>query len=86
MSALAGKCEEIFMLTAAAFYPGKAIMKNTTVKILVYYFFYMRTQITVFLTESSVIYSLKFLIVVFYALVIWSVLGLSPSVSFSAST
>ena len=86
MPSFAGKREKALMTAAATLNSGKSIMKDTAVQILVYYFFYMGPQVAVFLAESSVICSLKLLIVVFYTLVIWSGLGLSPSVLFSAST
>jgi len=41
MTALAGKCEDIFMTAAAATDAGKSVMKNAAVKVLVYYFFYV---------------------------------------------
>lgn len=86
MAAFAGICEKAFMTAATAFNSSKPIMKDTAIQILVYYFFYVGPQVTVFLAESPVIYSFKFLVVIFYALVIWSVLGLSSSVLFGVST
>jgi len=86
MPSFAGKREKILMPATAALNSSKSVMKDTAVQILVYYFFYMGPHVTIFLAESSVISSLKFFIVIFYAAVIWSVLGLSPSVLFSAST
>jgi hypothetical protein len=41
MASFTGICEKALMTAATAFYPGKPIMEYTTVKILVYYFFYM---------------------------------------------
>jgi hypothetical protein len=70
--------------TVTTFNPGKSVMKYSAVQIQVYYFFYVGPQVTIFLAESSVISSLKFFVVIFYAAVIWSVLGLSPSVLFGA--
>jgi len=72
------------MTAGAAFDPGKSIMKDSAVKILIDHFFYVRPQISIFLAEISVIYSFKFLIVVFNTLVIRSVLGFSSSVLFYA--
>ena len=86
MAAFAGKSKKIFVLTVSTPYPGKSIMENTTVKILVYYFFYMGSQVTVFLAELPIIRSLKLFIIVLYAAVIRSMLGLSSSVLFGAST
>ena len=84
MASFAGKREETLMAAAATFNPGKPIMKYAAVQILVYYFFYMGPQITVFLAEFPIICSLKFFVVIFYALVIWDVLRLSPSILFGA--
>jgi len=41
MTALAGKCEEVFMTASAAFYPGKAVMEDAAIQILIYYLFYV---------------------------------------------
>jgi len=86
MPSFAGKREKTLMTAATTLNSGKSVMKDTAVQILVYYFFYMGPQVAVFLAESSVISSLKFFVVIFYAAVICSGLGLSPSVLFSAST
>ena len=86
MSAFAGKSKEIFVFTVSAPYPGTPIMEYAAVQILVYYFFYMGPQVTIFLAESSIIRSLKLFIIVFYAAVIGGVLWFSPSVLFGAST
>ena len=42
MTALAGKRKQIFMVALSAFDAGKAVMKDSAVKILIYYLFYMR--------------------------------------------
>jgi len=43
MASPAGKGQQIFMIAVAALYPGKSIMKDSTVKILIDYFFYVRS-------------------------------------------
>jgi len=42
MPPLAGKRQQIFVFAGTILYPGKSIMKDTAVKILVYNLFYMR--------------------------------------------
>ena len=86
MPSLTGKREKTLMTAATALNSGKSIMEYAAVQILVYYFFYMGPQVAVFLAEFPIIRSLKLFIIVFYAAVIRSVLGLSPSVLFGAST
>ena len=41
MASPAGKGQQIFMIAVAALYPGKSAMKDATIKVLIYYFFYM---------------------------------------------
>jgi len=72
------------MTAGAAFHPGKSILKDTAVKILIDYFFYMGSQVSVFLAEISIIGSFELLIIVFDALVVMAILGFSPSALFCA--
>jgi hypothetical protein len=41
VSALIGEGKEVFMITLAAFYPGKTVMQYSTIKVPVYYLFYV---------------------------------------------
>ena len=41
MATFAGEGKEVFMIAAMAPYASKSVMKDTAVKVLVYYFFYV---------------------------------------------
>ena len=84
MSSFTGICQQIFVFACTAFHTSKTIMENTTVQILIDYFFYMRSLISIFFAEISLIGSFKLLIIVFDALVVMAILGFSPSVLFCA--
>ena len=69
-------------MTALASDTSESIMQYSAIKVLVYYFFYMGSQVSIFLAEISIIGSFELPIVVFDALVVWAVLGPSSSVLF----
>lgn len=55
MAAFAGKPKKILMVAFAAFHPGKPVTEYTTIKILVYDFFYMGSKVAILLVESPVV-------------------------------
>lgn len=85
MATLAGESKEVPMTTFSAFYPGKAIMQDSTIKVLKNDFFYMGPKIPILLTKIFIVYSFKFLIIVFYTLIVLIILGFSFSVLFCFS-
>ena len=80
MPSLAGKCKQVLMVAVPALYTGKAVMKNPAVQILIDYFFYMGSQVSIFFIKISLIGSLEFLVAIFDALVVRTVLGFSSSI------
>jgi hypothetical protein len=86
VAALAGESQQILMITALAFHPSKSIMQDSTIEILKNDFFYMGSQVSILLAEILIVCSFKLLIIVFYALIVWTILGFSPSVLFCAFT
>jgi len=86
VAALAGEGQQILMIAFSTFYPGKAIMQDSAIKVLKNDFFYMGSQVPILLAEIFIIRSFKFLIIVFYTLVVWTILEFSPSILFCAFT
>jgi len=43
VATFAGKCQQILMIAVVAFHPGKSIIQDSAIKILVNNFFYMRS-------------------------------------------
>ena len=80
MAPFAGKGKQILVIAGTAFYTGKTVMKNSAIKILVYYLRYNWSKVSVFCLVFSLIDPLKYFIVIFYALIIWAVLGFSALV------
>jgi hypothetical protein len=63
-SAFAGKGEQIFGVAVSTFYPGKAKMRVTTVKVFIYNIENVRTPVTIHTLIDTVPDTLKLFIII----------------------